>query len=123
MDETVELLKKVTEAHGVPGYETEVRAVLQELEEPLGELSQDNLGSLICRQRGDGPKVMFIDIGATSGEEVEAAGVPTVVTAVAARHIHSHGAIIHRDDYDGAVQLVQALVKRLDQETVESLTR
>ncbi|MDT8307085.1 MAG: M42 family metallopeptidase [Anaerolineae bacterium] len=355
MDETVELLKRVTEAHGVPGYETEVRAVLRELMEPLGELSQDKLGSLICRQRGDGPKVMvaghmdeigfmahhitdegfikfvqlggwwdqvllgqrvliktrqgdvvgvigakpphlldaeerdkvvkkkdmFIDIGATSREEVEAAGVrlgdpivpdsefavlangktylskafddrvgcalvvdvlrhfadgnehpndlygaatvmeevglrgattsarlvdpdvaiilesdiagdvpgikdeeshikmgggptvliydtrmipnlalrdlvidiaeeleiplqfssiqggatdgaaihlhgtgvPTVVIAVAARHIHSHGAIIHRDDYDRARQLVQALVGRLDQATVDSLTR
>ena len=354
MDETAELLKKVTEAHGVPGYETEVRAVLRELMEPLGELSQDKLGSLICRQPGEGPKVMiaghmdeigfmvhhitkegflkfvqlggwwdqvllgqrviiktgqgdvtgvigakpihlldsderekivkkkdmFVDIGATSVEEVEAAGirlgdpmvpdarftvlangktylskafddhvgcaivvdvlrhfsandhpndvygavtvmeevglrgattsarlvdpdvaiileadiagdvpgikeeeshikmgggptvliydsrmipnlalrdqvidiaaeleiplqfsaiqggatdgaaihlhgtgVPTVVIAVAARHIHSHGAIIHRDDYDRAVLLVQALVKRLDQVTVESLTR
>lgn len=59
MDETTELLKKVTEAHGVPGYETEVRAVLRELMEPLGELSQDKLGSLICRQPGKGPKVML----------------------------------------------------------------
>lgn len=59
MDETTELLKKVTEAHGVPGYETEVRAVLRELMEPLGELSQDKLGSLICRQPGEGPKVML----------------------------------------------------------------
>lgn len=356
MDETTELLKKVTEAHGVPGYETEVRAVLRELMEPLGELSQDKLGSLICRQPGDGPKVMlaghmdeigflvhhitdegfikfiqlggwwdqvllghrvilktqhgdvvgvigakpphlldaeerdkvvkkkdmFIDIGATSKAEVEAAGVrlgdpivpdsefvvlanghtylskafddrvgcavvidvlrhfnengnshpndlygvatvmeevgvrgattsaravdpdvaiilesdiagdvpgikdeeshiklgagptvliydarmipnlalrdlvidtareldiplqfssiqggatdggaihlhgagvPTVVIGVAARHIHSHGAILHRDDYDRAVRLVAALVERLDQETVERLTR
>lgn len=59
MDETTELLKKVTEAHGVPGYETEVRAVLRELMEPLGELSQDKLGSLICHQPGEGPKVML----------------------------------------------------------------
>jgi putative aminopeptidase FrvX len=355
LDETIELLKTVTEAHGVPGHETEVRAVLRELMEPLGDLSQDKLGSLICRQPGDGPKVMiaghmdeigfmahhitgegfikfvqlggwwdqvllgqrviiksrqgdvtgvigakpphlldaeerdkvvkkkdmFIDIGASSREEVEQAGVrlgdpivpdsqfavlangktylakafddrigcalvvdvlrhfasgsdhpndlygvatvmeevglrgattsaravdpdvaiilesdiagdvpgikdeeshikmgggptvliydarmipnlalrdlvvdiagelgiplqfssiqggatdgaaihlhgtgvPTVVVAVAARHIHSHGAIIHRDDYDRALQLLQALVLRLDQATVDSLTR
>jgi putative aminopeptidase FrvX len=354
LDETTELLKTVTEAHGIPGYETEVRAVLRELMEPLGEVSQDKLGSLICRQPGDGPKVMlaghmdeigfmahhitdegfikfvqlggwwdqvllgqrviiktrqgdvlgvigakpphlldaeerdkvvkkkdmFIDIGASSREEVEAAGVrlgdpivpdsqfavlangktylskafddrigcalvvdvlrhfaandhpndlygvatvmeevglrgattsaravdpdvaiilesdiagdvpgikdeeshikmgggptvliydarmipnlalrdlvidiageldiplqfssiqggatdgaaihlhgtgvPTVVIAVAARHIHSHGAIIHRDDYDRAVQLLRTLVARLDQDTVAGLTR
>lgn len=59
MDETTELLKRVTEAHGVPGYETEVRAVLRELMEPLGEVAQDKLGSLICHQVGDGPKVML----------------------------------------------------------------
>lgn len=355
MDETTELLKTVTEAHGIPGYETEVRAVLRELMEPLGEVSQDKLGSLICRQPGEGPKVMlaghmdeigfmahhitdegfikfvqlggwwdqvllgqrvilktrlgdvlgvigakpphlldaeerdkvvkkkdmFIDIGASSRDEVEAAGVrlgdpivpdsqfavlangktylakafddrigcalvvdvlrhfaagnnhpndlygvatvmeevglrgattsaravdpdvaiilesdiagdvpgikdeeshikmgggptmliydarmipnlalrdlvidiagelgiplqfssiqggatdgaaihlhgtgvPTVVIAVAARHIHSHGAIIHRDDYDRAVQLLHTLVARLDRDTVESFTR
>jgi putative aminopeptidase FrvX len=59
LDETTELLKTVTEAHGIPGYETEVRAVLRELMEPLGEVSQDKLGSLICRQPGEGPKVML----------------------------------------------------------------
>ncbi len=59
MDETTQLLKTVTEAHGVPGYETEVRAVLRELMEPLGDISQDKLGSLICRQPGEGPKVML----------------------------------------------------------------
>lgn len=60
MDETQQLLKAVTEAHGVPGYETEVRALLRQYLEPLGEVSQDKLGSLICRQTGSGPKVMLV---------------------------------------------------------------
>ncbi len=59
MDETEQFLKALTEAHGVPGYETEVRAVLREYMSPLGELSQDKLGSLICRSPGGGPKVML----------------------------------------------------------------
>lgn len=59
MDETQQLLKALTEAHGVPGYETEVRAVLRQYMEPLGEVSQDKLGSLICRKGSDGPKVML----------------------------------------------------------------
>lgn len=59
MDDTQKLLKALTEAHGVPGYETEVRALLREYLEPLGEVSQDKLGSLICHQSGDGPKVML----------------------------------------------------------------
>jgi putative aminopeptidase FrvX len=64
VDQTEQFLKALTEAHGVPGYETEVRGVLRQLMEPLGELTQDKLGSLICRQRGlpapDGPRVMLV---------------------------------------------------------------
>jgi len=59
VDQTEEFLKALTEAHGVPGYETEVRAVLRQYMEPLGEVTQDKLGSLICRRTGDGPKVML----------------------------------------------------------------
>ena len=59
MDATEQFLQALTEAHGVPGYETEVRAVLRDLMAPLGELSQDKLGSLICRQPGEGPRVLL----------------------------------------------------------------
>lgn len=59
MDQTEQFLKALTEAHGVPGYETEVRQVLREYMEPLGDVTQDKLGSLICHQAGDGPKVML----------------------------------------------------------------
>lgn len=60
MDETTQLLKSLTEAPGVPGYETEVRQLLEKYMEDLGELSQDKLGSLICRQDGEGPRVMIV---------------------------------------------------------------
>jgi len=59
VDQTEQFLKALTEAHGVPGYETEVRAVLRQYMSPLGDLSQDKLGSLICHQSGDGPRVML----------------------------------------------------------------
>ena len=59
MDETIKLLKTLTEVDGVPGYESEVRALLTEYLAPLGDVSRDNLGSLICHQTGDGPKVML----------------------------------------------------------------
>lgn len=59
MDKSAELLKQLTEAHGVPGYETEVRALLREYMGELGEVSQDKLGSVICHQAGDGPRVML----------------------------------------------------------------
>jgi putative aminopeptidase FrvX len=63
--------------------------------------------------------------GATDGGMIHLhhAGVPTIVLGVPARHIHSHAGIIHRDDYDRLVQLVVALVKKLDAATVDGLTR
>lgn len=66
----------------------------------------------------------FIEGGATDGGVIHLhkTGVPTVVLAVPARHIHSHSSIIHRDDYDNAVKLLTALVQKLDAATVAALT-
>ncbi len=60
MDQTEQFLQALTEAHGVPGYETEVRGVLRGYMASLGDLTQDKLGSLICRQAGEGPRVMLV---------------------------------------------------------------
>jgi endoglucanase len=61
--------------------------------------------------------------GATDGGEIHLhnEGVPTVVIGIPTRHIHSHNAMLCRDDYDQALALVVALVKKLDAETVASL--
>ena len=61
MDSIEQLLKNLTEAHGVPGYETPIRAVVRNYMQPLGELSQDKLGSVICKLGGKEkePKVML----------------------------------------------------------------
>lgn len=83
MDETIELLKTLTEAHGVAGYEGEVRELLRGYLEPLGTVSQDNLGSLICHQPGDGPKVML------------------------AGHMDEVGFMIHHITKDGYLKFVQ----------------
>ena len=62
--------------------------------------------------------------GATDGGmiHIHNEGVPSVVIGVPTRHIHSHNAIICREDYDQALALVVALVKKLDAETVAGLT-
>jgi len=49
-------------------------------------------------------------------------GVPNLVISVPTRHIHSHAGILHRDDYDQAVNLVTAAIKRLDAKLVAGLT-
>jgi putative aminopeptidase FrvX len=62
--------------------------------------------------------------GGTDGGRIHihAAGVPAVVVGVPTRHIHSHAGILHRRDYDQALELVVAVVKKLDEETVRGLT-
>ena len=50
-------------------------------------------------------------------------GVPNLVIGVPTRHIHSHAGIIHREDYDNAVRLITAVVKKLDAKTVAGLTK
>ena len=61
MDKTLQLLKELAEAPGVPGQEEAVRQVMRRHLEPLGEVLTDNLGSVIGRKDGprDGPKVML----------------------------------------------------------------
>lgn len=105
MDQTEALLKEITEAPGVPGYDGEARAVIP------------------ATWRGS-PQFLAIEGGATDGGmiHIHAEGVPAVVIGVPTRRIHSHVGILHRDDYDHALELVVALVKKLDQATVEELT-
>lgn len=48
-------------------------------------------------------------------------GVPTVNLVVPARSLHSHNGMIDRGDFDKMVDLVVALIKRLDAKTVAEL--
>jgi putative aminopeptidase FrvX len=161
LDQTEALLKEITEAPGVPGYEGEVRAVIRRHLEEITTIEQDKMGSIICKKAGlaDSLKVMLaghmdeigfmvkliklrdlvietaqelgiplqfsaVEGGATDGGmiHIHAGGVPAVVIGVPTRHIHSHVGIMHRDDYDHALKLIVALVKKLDQSTVQGLT-
>lgn len=53
------MLKKLTDAFGVSGYEKEVREVIKEEVKDLGEVSIDKLGNLIVHKRGNGKRVMI----------------------------------------------------------------
>jgi endoglucanase len=59
MDQTQQLLQELSEAHGVPGYESEIREIVRNHMEPLGTIEQDRIGSVICRQGDSGPRVML----------------------------------------------------------------
>ncbi len=49
------------------------------------------------------------------------AGVPSLVVGIPVRYIHTHASILHRDDFDQAVRLMVAVIKRLDAATVRRL--
>ncbi|VDG99505.1 Putative aminopeptidase ysdC [Lysinibacillus sphaericus] len=48
-------------------------------------------------------------------------GVPSIAITVATRYIHSHAAMLHRDDYENAVKLIVEVIKKLDRETVDKI--
>ena len=61
MDKTELLLKDLTTAAGVSGYEADVRAVVRRYLEPMTTIVQDKMGDIICRKVGaaESPKVML----------------------------------------------------------------
>lgn len=61
LDETLTMLKDLTDAKGIPGNEKQPREVMKKYIEPFAdEIETDNLGSLIAVKKGkaDGPKIM-----------------------------------------------------------------
>jgi len=54
---------------------------------------------------------------------VNRTGCPTVVITVPTRHIHSHVGMLSIKDTENAIRLVLELVKKLDEEKVESFTK
>lgn len=64
LQDTVELLSRLSEAHGVSGYEDDVRAIIRTRLEPLGaDASVDALGNLILRFPAPAPgaPVLLLD--------------------------------------------------------------
>jgi putative aminopeptidase FrvX len=48
-------------------------------------------------------------------------GVPSLAITIATRYIHSHAAILHRDDFENTVNLLVAVIKKLNRETIDQL--
>jgi endoglucanase len=61
MDDTETMLKELTEASGVSGYEDPVRGIIRRYLNEIGDISHDKLGSLVCTKAGSAtePKVML----------------------------------------------------------------
>lgn len=69
-------------------------------------------------------QLTYLNSGGTDGGAMHmtASGVPSIALCVPVRYLHSHTSIMHKDDYQAMVDLVKALVERLDAETVEKIT-
>lgn len=48
-------------------------------------------------------------------------GVPSIAITVPVRYLHTHTSVIHEDDYLNTIRLVTAVVKKLNQETVQEI--
>ena len=62
MNETsIELLKSLTQADGIPGYEDEVRDVFREAVSGVGPVETDKLGGIFCTHAGstDHPRILL----------------------------------------------------------------
>ncbi|QQE75578.1 M42 family metallopeptidase [Brevibacillus composti] len=76
----------------------------------------------ICEEENI-PYQIYIGKGGTDAKVVQyhGIGVPSAVIGIPSRYIHSHAAIIDRDDYEAAKRLLIAAVRKLDKSTYESI--
>ena len=60
-DDRVELLRELTEASGISGYEEEVRKIIKRHLQDITSIEQDRLGSIVCRKDGESaaPRIML----------------------------------------------------------------
>src|SRR4030042_99664 len=60
-DSTLELLRELTEAPGISGYEQEVREIIRRHLQDITNIEQDRLGSIVCRKNGkaEKPRIML----------------------------------------------------------------
>ena len=132
VDPDVAIILEVDIAGDVPGIEKDQTAValgkgpslLVYDSSMIPNLALRDLVIATARELDIPLQLSVLARGGTDGGRIHihAAGVPTVVIGVPARHIHSHAGIIHRQDYDHALKLVVAVVRKLDAATVRGLT-
>ena len=58
---TLSMLQELTEAHGVPGFEEDVQAIVRKHLPKSAQVEYDRLGSIVCRKKGSAaqPRIMI----------------------------------------------------------------
>jgi putative aminopeptidase FrvX len=69
------------------------------------------------------PYQFFVSQGGTDAGRVHQSGegVPSAAVGICARYIHSHAAVVDKDDIEAVKKFLTAIVKRLDRPTYESI--
>jgi endoglucanase len=118
-DRTVELLQKIADAAGAPGFEEPIRY-------DSSALPNRRLVTFVRDTAAAGKIPLQLDLvpgyGDDSAELQKAlGGLPTVNLVVPVRYTHSHNGIINRRDFDQMVDLLVAMLQKLDAPTVKRL--
>ena len=111
-DRTVDLLQKMTHAAGALGFEEPIRKVVLDAIKPFAaSVAFDGLGSILATQGASGPRIM-VDVHMDElGGWLDQALVDQRL----------HNGIINRRDFDQMVDLVVALLQKLDAAAVKHL--
>ena len=82
----------------------------------LPNIALRNYAFEVAKEIGIPTQISISEGGSTDGGRIHLhdAGVLTLTFSVPTRYIHSHQSVIHMDDYLGAVQLITAMVRRID---------
>lgn len=66
----------------------------------------------------------FLSRGGTDAGIIHLTGIgaPSLFIGIPTRHIHSHNGVLDLDDVENAIQLLLAIIKKLDEKTVASFT-
>jgi putative aminopeptidase FrvX len=69
------------------------------------------------------PYQFFVSQGGTDAGRVHLSGqgVPSAAIGICARYIHSHAAVVDKEDIEAAIAFVKALIKRLDRSAFEAI--
>jgi len=119
----------VTIAHDYPGgtFETKLGegpCLMFYDSSMIGHVALREYAEKVAKELNIPYQLSYLKAGGTDAGHMHTtkSGCPSLAICLPCRYLHSHTSIIHQDDYDNAVKLVTALVKRLDDKTVHQIT-
>lgn len=90
----------------------------------IGHVGLREMVLAVADEEGIPYQLDYLQRGGTDAGAVHVTngGVPSMSFCIPTRYIHSHTSIIHKDDYENAVRLITAVIKKLDRKKVNEIT-